>query len=383
VLPEGAPAWRVSRYADVRQLHSDGNFTRAGLYAEEYADRADEGGIIGDRDLLFNQDGPEHLRLRRTVGRAFTPRAVARWEPWITATVEELIDGLARRQGPFDLVPGLARALPVTVITRLLGLPAEAWQRIGYWSDLAFTDGSHSREELESGLAEFAAFGAELLALRRKEPGEDLVSGIVAAADAEGGIPEAQLVRLVCGIVVGGHDSTMTTLGNVLLYLLTERRADWPRFADVDAAGLAADRLLHTVALGEGPGSLRRCHADTEIGGVLIPAGAIVVADYVAANRDPAVFPPPVPEDLFRELPAPTLALGGGPHYCMGAWLARLELRTALHRLATRLPNLRLVPGDGAGDETGSGAGGEGGEVRVEWRLGKRSRMPMRLMAVG
>ncbi|WP_431039260.1 cytochrome P450 [Streptomyces sp. P6-2-1] len=366
-LPEGASAWRVSRYADVRELLGDTNFTRAGLYADEYQDRSAEGGIIGDRDLLFNQDGPEHLRLRRTVGRAFTPRAVARWEPWITTTVEELIEGLARRDGPFDLIPGLARALPVTVITRLLGLEGDAWERIGHWSDLAFTDGSHSQAELTSGLTEFAQFGGELLALRRKNPGEDLVSGIVTAADAEGDIPEAQLVRLVCGMVVGGHDSTMTTLGNVLLYLLTERRADWPRLADPAAAGLAADRLLHTVALGEGPGSLRRCHADTELGGVRIPAGALVVADYVAANRDPEVFPPADADDLFSELPAPTLAFGGGPHYCMGAWLARLELRTALHRLATRLPGLRLVPGDGG----------------VEWRLGTRSRGPKRLMAVG
>ncbi|MET8557270.1 cytochrome P450 [Streptomyces sp. NPDC004959] len=367
VLPDGTAAWRVSRYADVREVLGGGGFTRAALYAEEHDDRPSGGGIVDDPELLFNQDGPEHLRLRRTVGRAFTPRAVARWEPWITATVEELLDELVRREGPFDLVSGLARPLPVSVITRLLGLGGDAWEKIGYWSDLAFTDGSHSAAEVESGLADFTRFGGELLALRRKEPGDDLVSGLVGAADAEGGIPESQLVRLVCGMVVGGHDSTMTMLGNVLLYLLGERRDAWPRLTDVDAAGRAADRLLHFVPLGEDPGSLRRCVAGTDLGGVRIPAGAIVVADIVAANRDPEVFPPAEAEDLFRELPAPTLAFGGGPHYCMGAWLARLELRTALNRLATRLPGLRLVQGDGG----------------VEWRLGTTSRGPKRLMARG
>ncbi|NEE27238.1 cytochrome P450, partial [Streptomyces sp. SID7982] len=96
-----------------------------------------------------------------------------------------------------------------------------------------------------SALKEFSAFGADLLAERRRTPGEDLVSGIVAAADEEGGVPEAQLVSLVCGLVVGGHDSTMTMLGNALLYLLGERRATWPRLgADEDAAGRVADRLV-------------------------------------------------------------------------------------------------------------------------------------------
>ncbi|ESU50733.1 putative cytochrome P450 [Streptomyces sp. HCCB10043] len=199
---------------------------------------------------------------------------------------------------------------------------------------------------------------------RRRAPGEDLVSGLVAAADEEQGIPEAQLVTLVCGLVVGGHDSTMTMLGNALLYLLGERRDTWPRLgADEEAAGRLADRLVHLVPLGDDRGSTRHAATDIEVGGATIPAGAIVLADCGTANRDPEVFPAATLHDLFAPLEAPTLSFGAGPHYCLGAWLARTELQLALHRLAARFPDLRLAaPAD-----------------PIVWRTGTTSRSPRRL----
>ncbi len=151
-------------------------------------------------------------------------------------------------------------------------------------------------------------------------------------------------MTLVCGLVVGGHDSTMTMLGNALLYLLGERRDTWPRLgADEEAAGRLADRLVHLVPLGDDRGSTRHAATDIEVGGVTIPAGAIVLADCGTANRDPEVFPAATLHDLFAPLEAPTLSFGAGPHYCLGAWLARTELQLALHRLAARFPDLRLA----------------------------------------
>ncbi|WP_228991971.1 cytochrome P450 [Streptomyces sp. DH8] len=363
-LPGGAPAWLVSRYPDVRQVLSDPRFGRAGLYAADAPALSDVPDLVNDPDLMFNQDGPDHLRLRRTLRRAFTPRAVARWRPWIAAIVEELLDRLERREQPADVVAEFALPLPAAVISRLMGLDESAWGRMRHWSEHAFSDGTHDGAHVASAREEFNAFGAGLLAERRGTPGDDLVSGIVAAADAEGGVPEAQLVSLVCGLVVGGHDSTMTMLGNALLYLLGERRETWPRIgADEEAAGRVVDRLLHLVPLGDDRGSTRHAAADVEVGGVTIPAGAIVIADCGMANRDPDVFPPATLHDLFAPLEAPTLSFGAGPHYCLGVWLARTELRLALHRLAARFPELRLAAPVDA----------------VAWRTGTTSRSPLRL----
>ncbi|APS17938.1 cytochrome P450 [Streptomyces sp. Tue 6075] len=363
-LPGGTPAWRVSRYADVRQVLSDPRFGRAQLYAPDAPALSDVPDLVNDPDLMFNQDGPDHLRLRRTLRRAFTPRAVARWRPWIAAIVEELLDRLEAKPQPADAVAEFAVPLPVAVISRLMGLDESAWDRLRHWSEHAFSDGTHESGQVAAARKEFGAFGADLLMERRRAPGEDLVSGLVAAADEEQGIPEAQLVTLVCGLVVGGHDSTMTMLGNALLYLLGERRDTWPRLgADEEAAGRMADRLVHLVPLGDDRGSTRHAATDIEVGGVTIPAGAIVLADCGTANRDPEVFPAATLHDLFAPMEAPTLSFGAGPHYCLGAWLARTELQLALHRLAARFPELRLaVPAD-----------------PVVWRTGTTSRSPRSL----
>lgn len=343
-LPDGSPAWLVSRYADVRQVLSDSWIGRAELYAADGPPMSETPGLVNDPDLMFNQDGPGHLRLRRTMRRAFTPRAVARWEPWIVSIVTELLDGLARRRGTVDIVAEFTRPLPVAVISRLMGLDASARERMRHWSKHAFSDGTGSAAEVETALAEFSAFGAELLAARRRAPGDDLVSSSVTAADDEGGIPEPQLVSLVCGLVVGGHDSTMTMLGNSLLYLLGDRPECWARVASSEAAaGALADRLFHLVPLGDDRGSIRRASRDVEVGGVVIPSGAVIVADCGMANRDPAVFRTRQDADLFAPLEAATLSFGAGPHYCLGAWLARLELTLALHHLAARFPRLRLA----------------------------------------
>ncbi|OSC75652.1 cytochrome [Streptomyces sp. BF-3] len=363
-LPGGTPAWRVSRYADVRQVLSDPRFGRAQLYAPDAPALSDVPDLVNDPDLMFNQDGPDHLRLRRTLRRAFTPRAVARWRPWIAAIVEELLDRLEAKPQPADVVAEFAVPLPVAVISRLMGLDESAWDRLRHWSEHAFSDGTHDSGQVVAARKEFSAFGADLLMERRRAPGEDLVSGLVAAADEEEGIPEAQLVTLVCGLVVGGHDSTMTMLGNALLYLLGERRDTWPRLgADEEAAGRLADRLVHLVPLGDDRGSTRHAATDIEVGGVTIPAGAIVLADCGTANRDPEVFPAATLHDLFAPLEAPTLSFGAGPHFCLGAWLARTELQLALYRLAARFPDLRLAaPAD-----------------TIVWRTGTTSRSPRSL----
>ncbi|KUL41860.1 cytochrome P450 [Streptomyces regalis] len=214
-------------------------------------------------------------------------------------------------------------------------------------------------------MREFGEFAGQLVAERRTAPGDDLVSGLVAAGD-ELGIDERRLVTLVCGLVVAGHETTMTALGNAVVHLLTDGQAAWPGLAkDAEAAATAAEQLLRTIPLSEGrvlPGLIRRAVEDTEVGGVLIPAGSVVAVRTNSAGRDPEVFPPGDP-DLFAPLASPSIAFGAGPHHCLGAWLARLELEPALHRLAARFPRLRA----------------EFTPETIEWREGQMTRSPLRL----
>jgi cytochrome P450 len=280
-----------------------------------------------------------------------------------------MLDGLAEQPQPADLVAEFTRALPIAVITRLMGLDAAELPRLAHWSDHALATSAYSPQQIQQAMQEFGEFGGELVLERRKNPGEDLVSSLVQAADEDGELAEPQIVSLVIGLVIGGHETTMVSLGNALIYLLTERRDQYARLAESpQQAAAAAEQLLRTIPLGDDgvlPGTLRRAVADVEIGGVPIPAGAVVAADLFAGNHDPAAFPGEEVVDVFAPLPAASLVFGAGPHHCLGAWLARMELELALHGLARRLPELRLAvrPED------------------VDWRRGLITRGPQTLPA--
>ncbi|MGW2253932.1 cytochrome P450 [Kitasatospora sp. NPDC001660] len=362
-LPNGTPAWLVTRYHDVRHVLTDPAFGRATLFAPDAPPLGSVSNLEGDPGFITNIDGPDHRQLRTLMQQAFTRKAVDAWTPWLASVVERLVEDVVGQGPPADLVASLTMPLPVDVISRLMGVEDVDRKRLRHWTDHLFADRSRPAGEVRTVLAEFCAFAAELLDRRRREPGEDLVSRMVVAADQQGCVTEERLVKLVCGLIAGGHETTVATLGNALVYLLGERPDAWPRLTSEPAAQAAADRLLHTIPLGEGLGALRRSVRETVISGVTVPAGAVVIVDRTSAARDPEVFTTGLADGLFEPLEAATLAFGAGPHYCLGPWLARLELRLALHRLATRLPGLRL-------DEPVEG---------LEWRRVFSTRSPRRL----
>ncbi|MFE6171544.1 cytochrome P450 [Streptomyces sp. NPDC056464] len=364
-LATGTPVWIVTRYAEVRQVLMSPRFDRSSLHAPDAPPLLVVPNLLDAPDGLLNQDGTAHQLLRGTVQRAFTPRAIARWRPWVASVVEALPDDFAGHDLPADIVEGFTRPLPVSVICRLMGLEHVDRERIRHWADHALSGGAHTAGEVGLAMREFGDFAGALVAERRRVPGDDLVSGLVAAGD-ELRIDERRLVGLVCGLVVAGHETTMTALGNAVVYLLTDGRAAWAGLAeDGDAAATATEQLLRTIPLSEGrvlPGLIRRAVEDTEVGGVLIPAGSVVALQTNSAGRDPEAFPPGEP-DLFAPLTSPGIAFGAGAHHCLGAWLARLELELALHRLAVRLPGLRA----------------EFRTETVQWREGQMTRSPRRL----
>ncbi|MFJ5303101.1 cytochrome P450 [Streptomyces sp. NPDC088350] len=364
-LATGTPVWLVTRYADVRRVLMDPRFDRSSLHAKDAPPLLVVPNILDDPDGLLNQDGAGHQRLRGTVQRAFTPRAIARWRPWVASVVDALLDDFARRPQPADIVDGFTCPLPVSVICRLMGLDHLERDRIRNWADHALSGGAHTADEVVAAMTEFGAFADRLIGERRRTPGDDLVSALVTAGDSLG-IEDRHLVALVCGLVVAGHETTMTALGNIVVYLLTDGQAARTALAESEeTAATAAEQLLRHVPLSEGrvlPGLIRRAVEDAEIGGVTIPAGSVVAVQTNSASRDPDVYPVG-PPDVTAPPPVPGVIFGAGPHHCLGAWLARLELELGLHRLTARFPLLRA----------------EFTPDTVAWREGQLTRGPLRL----
>ncbi|WP_316520028.1 cytochrome P450 [Kitasatospora brasiliensis] len=369
-LPDGTPAWLITRYHDVRQVLGDPRVTRADLHDVGTAGATAD--VAANPASLFNQDGPAHRRLRGTVQRAFTPRAIAGWQPWVAAAVQQQVDRLVAAGPPVDLVAAFARPVPFAVTTRLMGLDGDGpdrldEERLHRWTLALLAQGGPPDQpqttDHDDTLAEFGLFMAELVARRRREPGDDLVSRLVRAADQDGGVPEESLVFLVAGLTASGNESVAGALANALVYVLGERPGHWPRLADPATAERTAERLLHYIPLGDDQATIRRTTAPVEIGGVTVPAGSVLALSLNSANRDPAVYPGGLEADLGFPLPAPTLAFSSGPHYCIGAWRVRLEMRESLHRLAAALPGLRLTTP----------------VAELAWQLGSTTRSPSRM----
>ncbi|MFF7095400.1 cytochrome P450 [Streptomyces rubradiris] len=368
VQPNGTPAWLVTKYHHVRQVLTDPRFSRAQLYSSDVAQPGNARSAVNDPDAIVNQDGTDHLRLRRIVQETFTPRAVARWRVWIAPLVDELLDDLEQAGPPADLIAPYVHALPSDVICRLMGLEGiidrEYLARVARYM---LADETVPTQKVEQVRAEYSQLMADVIAERRERPGDDLVSDLVRAAERIGGIPEAQLVHLMCSLPTAAADSTASAIGNSLVYLLGERLDTWPRLgASLQEAELATERLIHHIPLGDGEFFTRYAVEDVALGGVTIPGGSTVAIARSSAGRDPEVYRTTPDEpfgDLFSPLEAPTLALGAGPHYCLGAPLVRLLMQLSLHRLAARLPGLRLT----------------GPVEAIEWRLGSTTRSPRRL----
>jgi len=357
-LREAAPVaamapgmWVLTRHADCTALLRDNRFGHPNPDTPPanpmFSQNSAAAGMLyapdGTPVLSFLlQNPPGHTRLRRSVSRAFTARMVARLEP----RVEQIVDGLlddALSTGSVDLIPALARPLPVTVISELLGVPPEDHTRFTEWSntlargvDPVFLLSPGVVEQVARARGEFQDYFRDLAALRRRRPGDDLLSALVSVDE----LTEAELLVTCTLLLVAGHETTVNLIGNGTLALvrhpeaLARFRSDPSIAADVVEELLRYDSPVQIVG--------RTALTDAEIAGVSIARGDLVLGLVGAANRDPAVFPDPDRLDLDRTA-IRHLSFGNGIHFCLGAPLARLEGRIALRRLMERAPGLRLV----------------------------------------
>ncbi|MEH1125275.1 cytochrome P450 family protein [Micromonospora sp. CPCC 206061] len=332
LLPDD-DVWLVTSYQDVRAA-----FSEPGLSSEDrYVNGTGEGDHLGGS--MLTADPPNHTRLRRLVSAALTPRRVEGLRPAIARIAGELLDSIAPL-GSTDLMASYALPLPTRVICALLGVPDEDRDQVRAWSDVLFAAPVDAAAVADVLTARSALRGylAELLAAKRRAPGDDLLSALCAHDDR---LTDDELVATGVLLLVAGHETTAGLVAAATLRLLTHPglltrvREDRALLAPAIEESL---RMDGAVVLGV----VRYTKRDVTVAGVRIPAGEAVMLCTPAANRDPARFAHPDTVDLARP-ENPHLSFGHGIHFCLGAPLARLEARIALDALLDRLPDLALA----------------------------------------
>lgn len=338
-LPDGARVWIVSRHDDVRQLLAD---PRLALDK-----RMSRGGYRGfqlppalDANLL-NMDGADHARLRKLVVSAFTARRVESLAEPIQASCDALIDALPS-EGSADLVDVYAAPLPVSVISDLLGVPGQDGTALRESTQVLMTPGKFSPADAATAVGRIIRLLSELIAARRAEPGDDLLSAMIAARDGADRLSEDELLSLAFLVLFAGYENSvhLVTAATARLLAEPERAA---RIRAQDTPHTPQMRQLVEEFLRDEPpltNAIRRFPTeDIMVGDTVIPAGDIVYLSISTANRDAGAGAPD-PGTVSADA---HVTFGHGPHYCIGAPLARLETRIALWTLFRRLPDLALA----------------------------------------
>ncbi|MFI6477685.1 cytochrome P450 [Nonomuraea sp. NPDC050663] len=335
-------AYVLSRYSDVRGAYADprrfsskGSLTISRSLTEETKARLGEHGSFLS-SFVANVDPPDHTRLRRSVSRAFTPRAVANLERRFRELNERLLDRVAP-QGKADFVTELGHEPSVKLTARFIGVPEEdeafVQARVKDWFQLFLSPQPPERQlELADGFLTYLAYVDRLVAARRDDPRDDFVTLMTGSE-----LSHREVVELISTILLGGNDTVPNQLGNSVLRLL--REGVWPVPGERLAGAVEECMRIDGASLG----SFRYATEDIELHGVTIPRGSLVLLSTDSAAHDETVFPEPGRFVIDRPNADAHLVFGYGIHFCVGAALGRLQLRTALEVLGDRLPGLRLV----------------------------------------
>lgn len=342
------PIWFVTRYAEAQQVLSDDKHfvrdPRLALNPEEF-DR-----ILGipdpqiDRMMnnnMLNRDGEDHRRLRSIVSKAFTPRVIQSMRPRIEKIAENLLDKVITT-GRMELVSDYAFPLPITVIAELLGIPLDNQNQFRIWSN-AFVRPALTPEEQQEAmrlLLEFAGYMQQLVAERRRQPGNDLLSGLIHAEEGGDRLNESELFSMLTLLIVAGHETTVSLIGNAVLALLQHSDARNEMRSNPELIPSAMEEFLRYDSPVER--TLTRFVAqDVQLVGQQLKRGDLIIVILGSANRDESQFSDAAQLDIHRKQNQ-HIAFGKGVHYCLGAPLARLEGEIALRVLFERIPDLTL-----------------------------------------
>jgi cholest-4-en-3-one 26-monooxygenase len=325
--------WGISRYQDVVAIEKDpATFCSSEGYRPN----------LPADDSMIGNDDPRHNERRRLVARRFTPKAVAGHEDAVRDVVRRLVDTVAEN-GRCEVVEELAAPLPAMVIARLLGFDDDQWPRVKHWSEATIVAGGGPRY-MNDGVAE--AFGdycehaARLMQARQAAPADDVMS-LWMQAEADGILSTEEVLSEGLLLVDGGAETTRTVITGALLALIEHPDQHQRLLDDPALLPVAVEEFIRWVT----PilNMRRTATRDTEVAGTPVKAGDELLLMYPSANRDEAVFEAPHRFDVGRE-PNPHIAFGFGTHFCLGAALARLEIRVMFEELLPRLRDLRLAP---------------------------------------
>ncbi len=336
---EHSGIWMVARHGDVLTVERD---------AARFASRSGSQGVYRlepseFEETMISHDDPQHLTQRRIVNRRFTPRAVRAHAEHYTGLVEDLVDGAvatASETGSVEVVDALAAQLPCRVTAELIGFGTERWREVKSWSERQMRiDRRYVQPEvyadLNDSIQEWALVMQELLPQRATAPADDLFTDWLSA-----GMAPTTMVQETGLVIAGGAETTRTVIAHGLRTFV-DHPDQWELLAEEpERIETAVEELIRWVTPLNN--MFRMATVDTEVAGTAIAAGDRLALVYPAANRDPAVFDDPDRFDITRD-PNPHVAFGNGTHFCLGANLARLELRLLFGALSRRVTNLRGV----------------------------------------
>jgi cytochrome P450 len=361
-LASGDEAALVTRYADVKSVLSDPRWTRPtpADNAARVADTESGGVFNSEMATVLPQHGEAHLTWRRTIGKWFTAKRMNALRPGMAAMAEQLLDDLVAKGAPGDLKAGLAFPLPVWVICDMLGVPDSDRDRFAHWSDVMLSMTRYTQAEFDAAQQEFGRYMGGLIAAKRAEPGEDILSALLPE-----GWSDAMLTATGIGLLIAGHETTANMIAKMVAMLLADR-SRWERLlADPALVRTAVEESLRLDA-NAGVGMMRYFSDDFEVAGTVLPGGTTAMCSMAAANRDESAFENAAEMDLGRS-PNPHLSFGAGAHACLGQPLARTELQVVLEVLLRKLPSLELaVPADELRRVEGLAVGGLR-ELPVRW----------------
>jgi cytochrome P450 family 142 subfamily A polypeptide 1 len=330
--------WAITRHADLIEAERRSDVFRSGLGYRSFESPGE--------DNMIAQDDPAHLAQRRLVNRRFTPNGVKSYEPVIRRVIEELVDEFLP-SGRLEVVTDLAAAFPAKLTAHLLGFPEATWPQIRTWSERLMRYDQVSRDDgvamsFITAIMEFDQVLSEVAAKRRVQPADDLISTWVGTEIDGCPLSHDTLINETGLVISGGAETTRTVIARSLV-AFAEHPDQWEAMADDPSlVPSAVEEMIRWVTPLNN--FFRTCARDVTIGDVDLHTGDRVMLAYPSANRDEAVFPDPFEFDIRRS-PNPHVAFGQGTHFCLGASLARLELRLLFEQLTSRMTELRVLDG--------------------------------------
>jgi cytochrome P450 len=341
-VPSGDTVRIATRYEDVAMVLTDPRFSRDLNYPG--APRMYPGYTLTESPgTLISMDPPEHTRLRRLMSGTFTPGQIDGWRPRLRRLAEDLADRLPEE---FDFIADFAFPLPVQVICDVMGVPGIDFERVRRWSETLLSTSPLGEEVKAVSAMEFAAYCGELIAEHRDAPGDGLLAAMIEARDGSDQLTEEELVHMTLGLFLAGHETTGSIMARIAVRLL-DPRDDYERLvADPGLVPRATEELFRLEVPGDAL-TIRVATEDVDLPSGTVRKGEGVIASFVGANNDPAVFAAPAVMDFERSFGQPHMSLGRGAHYCLGANLARAEVQEFLGTMVRRMPGLALaVPAD-------------------------------------